>query len=422
MTSMENKVVSAILAIVRARREASVRPKVNAQADSGKLPQARIREACFSDLRSVTELKHRCGLFEDSIQTWEHLWKRNPAVGDMRSQPPIGWVLEAQDNIVGYLGNVPLLCRYGDRTLTAVVGHGMAVDVSYRALSLSLVAAFYRQQSIDLFLATTAIEAVGRMAQAFGAKALPQADYDTPLFWVLRPYPFAEAIMRMLRIKSWPARVGSILSSSAVTIDKGLRRRWPQSSPAGLVITEISVKEIGNNFHNLWIEKVNERPRLLADRSPATLRWHFEIPCDRGTTAVLCCSKNGELLGYAVIRDEGPDERNGLRTAMVADLLVKKDDVGVTKALLAAAYYHSKKTGSHILEVLGYPQSIRDVCTELHPYARKLRANPYNYKAADPVMHRMLSDATAWYACPYDGDSTLTTRLLGLRSSSKRRE
>ena len=57
----------------------------------------------------------------------------NPALGQMQFEPPMGWVLEAEGKAVGYLGNISLLYRYGDRTLTAVAGRGFAVDPAYRA-------------------------------------------------------------------------------------------------------------------------------------------------------------------------------------------------------------------------------------------------------------------------------------------------
>lgn len=414
MASIEKRIVSAILNTIRAPRDAPSAGKTDLPVPpAAAVAPARLREAFFSDFRGVAELKRRWGLFEDSIETWEHLWKQNPALAHMRSEPPIGWVLEAEGKIVGYLGNIALLCRYGDRVLTAVAGHGLAVDPPYRMLSLTLVAAFFRQKAVDLYLSTTAIEAVGRMARAFKCNPLPHVDYQTVLFWVLRPYPFAKSIMKMLGTNPRLARLGGVLAFLAISTDKLVRRRWPRKSSVDLAVTDISVREIGDSFQDLWQRKVNEEHRLLADRSAATLRWHFEIPGDRGATRVLCCSQNGELLGYAVIRDEAPDERTGLRISSIADMLVKKDEAAVIKALLVAAYGHAKSAGSHVLEVLGFPNSIRDICNQWHPYARTLRECRYHYKAADPTLHKTLSNAAAWYASPFDGDTTLTTRLSG---------
>jgi hypothetical protein len=405
---MEKRVVAAMLAAIR-EREASKAGVPDTAASS--VPPARLREAFFSDFRGVAELKRRWGLLEDSMETWEHLWRKNPALAHMRSEPPMGWVLEADGKIVGYLGNVSLLCRYGDKTLIAVVGHGLAVDLPYRALSLTLIAAFFHQKHVDLYLSTTAVEAVGKMARTFKSTVLPQADYDTVLFWVLRPYPFAKAVLSMLGLKRTIAGLGSLFASVAIAADTGLRRRWPRKTSTGLVISEVPVSDIGDNFHNLWLEKLKEKPRLLAERSPATLRWHFDIPGDPGTTRVLCCSRDGKLVGYLVIRHDALDERSGLRRSIIVDILVKEDNPEAIEALLVAAYRHAMEAGSHILEVLGFPQSVRRICAQWRPYLRTLRESRYHYKAADPILHHTLSDGAAWYATPFDGDTTLTTRL-----------
>jgi hypothetical protein len=121
---------------------------------------------------------------------------------------------------------------------------------------------------------------------------------------------------------------------------------------------------------------------------------------------VLCCRKDGELVGYAVIRTD-TDPHDGLRKSIIADTLVRQDDPEIVKALWGAAYECAKLEGSHVLEVLGFPPSTRQACSEWKPYVRKYPACPYYYKAADPVLHKQLTDGGAWYATPFDGDATL---------------
>jgi hypothetical protein len=108
----------------------------------------------------------------------------------------MGWVLESEDAIVGYHGSIPLHYHYGDRQLLAAAATDLVVEPAYRASAVALVAPLYRQQNIDLFLITTAVEVVGKMATALRVKPLPQADYDTVIFWVINavaPGPFAAA-------------------------------------------------------------------------------------------------------------------------------------------------------------------------------------------------------------------------------------
>jgi hypothetical protein len=407
MGSFQEQITAAILTMIRARRTSPSTEASDLNVHScGAIPPAKLREARFEDFDAVAELKQRWGLNADSLENWDRLWRRNPALMHGEFQRPIGWVLEAGGVVVGYLGNISLQYRYGERTLTAVAAHGFVVETAYRAVSLTLAAAFFRQKSVDLYISTTAIEAVGKMALAFESAALPQPDYGSVLFWVLQPYPFAQALMKKLNLGPTPSQIGSVLSVIAVGADKILRRRWPRRPATSFTMSEIAPKDMGYDFQALWTAKLNEGSRLFADRSPAALQWHFGIPGDRGCARVLCCHEDGELVGYAVIRTD-TDQENGLKTSIIADMLVRQDDPNIVEALWAAAYENAKRMGSHVLEVLGFPPSIRRVYSQQKPYLRKYPTCPYYYKAADPMLHKALSDGTAWYATPFDGDATL---------------
>jgi hypothetical protein len=405
---MEERVVNTILSRIRLRRRLPAHPDPHRIAHSGAARESvKLREATFSDFSGVLELKRRCGLPPDSLQNWERMWRRNPALRQVPSQRPMGWILESEGRPVGYHGNISLSYRYADRTLTAATGVGFAVDPAYRALSLSLVAAFYGQKAVDLYLTTTAIESVGKIARAFKSDPLPQADYETVLFWVLQPYHFTQAVVKKLRLSPALSRLGALAGSLLVGADKVCRRRWPRQNTTGFAFSEINPDQIGDEFQSLWMEKVNEAPRLLADRTPAVLRWHFDIPPDAGTARILCCHKDQSLVGYAAMISE-QDPASGLRRSMVADLLVKQDDPEIVSALLGAAYEHAKRMGSHVLEVLGFPAGIRKVCAQWNSYRRSYPACPFYFRAADPALHKTLLNGGAWYATPFDGDTTLS--------------
>lgn len=402
--SIQNKVTSTVLQAIRSRRRQNeISP---APASSGPAPKAVLRDASFADFEGVMALRRNSGWSTDSLENWHRVWKHNPALQRIQPDPPIGWVLEAEGRIVGYLGNIPLMYRYGEKYLAAATGSGLAVDPLYRALSVSLVAAFYRQKNLDLYLTTTAVEAVGKIARAFKSLPLPQSEYDSMLFWVLQPQSFANALMKKLQLRSSFSRAGGIVASLAVTTDRFLHRRWPSVPQSELKISEISVKEIGDEFQQLWEQKVSERPRLLADRSAATLRWHFDIPDDLGATQVLCCHRGANLVGYAIVRHTRSSDSE-IQKSLLADMLALNDDKAALSALWAAAYQGAKRAGSHVFEVLGFPAGIREVSAKWRPYVRKYPATPFFYKAADPGFSQTLSDGGAWYACPFDGDTTL---------------
>src|SRR5271155_1207969 len=407
MPSFEKRIIASILSKIRdARNGKAATNNSRTLPPAESLPAARIRKANLADCSAVTELKRRWGLIPDSCANWDKLWVRNPALQDIDPDRPMGWALDAGGTLVGYIGNISSTYFYGDQMILAVAGHGLVVDPGYRPTSVSLNAAFFRQKFADLYLGTTAIEAVDKISRIFKCDRLPQSDYDTVLFWVLRPFPFAEAIAKKLNLGPSTSYCGSALGSAAIATDKLVRRRWPRAAKSNLMVKKIQVREIADDFDELWNAKRKEGLRLLADRRAATLRWHFEIPDDRAVTEVLCCYGKGELQGYLVIRHE-PGLGDGPRRSIVCDLLIKQDRADILEALFVVAYDEAKRAGSHVCEVKGFPANIRKIFQQWNPYERKFPACPFHFKAANPEFHKTLLNEAIWYASPYDGDTTL---------------
>ena len=409
MASIETIVRNVVLEKIRSRRDSPSELDGDSAGTTPRAP-ARLREAKLSDYAAITDLKRRWGLTPDSLENWEHLWRHNPALKHMQTNRAIGWVLEAEGKVVGYLASISSLYRFGDKTLTAVIGSGFVAEPAYRALTVKLMGAFYAQKPVDLYISTTAIESTGKIACAFGCVPMPQEDYEKVLFWVLRPYPFVQTVMKKLQIKRSIIQVLSPFASLALGIDKLFRGRWPRRSATDLTVSEIKPNEIGNDFEILWNEKLSEGKRLLADRSLESLRWHYDVPGDQSKTIVLCCRKDDRLIGYLAIRDEA-GLANGLRRSLIADILVKQDDPETLKALIVAAYKHAKHAGSDVLEVLGFPAGIRRQCAQWNPYIRTFPATPFYYKGATPALHKELADGAVWYGTPFDGDTTLMPEL-----------
>jgi hypothetical protein len=107
-----------------------------------------------------------------------------------------------------------------------------------------------------------------------------------------------------------------------------------------------------------------------------------------------------------IVRHEPPDIE-GIRRSLVADLLVKESDPLILEQLFAAALSSAKKAGSDSLEIMGFPERIRQTLLQWKPYSRQYPACPFFFKARNRALHERLTDQSAWYACPYDGDATL---------------
>lgn len=412
MPSLQQEISSAILTRIRARRKTPLaKPRERLAVCSPK-----IRNATFSDFSQIARLKERAGLTSDSVANWERLWQHNPAIACGNVPRPIGWVLEADGEIVGYLGNIPLRCYFRGRWLTAVAAHAFVVEPPYRALALTLAGAFYGQKDVDLYLSTSAIESTGKLASLFRSARVPQPDYDSVFFWVLRAYPFSRATLRKFHL---PPGLSSIACSClSLVFGTSAFLRKPRRKDFGMQmgVQAMTLDAIGQDFLDLWYHKTRESSRLFADRLPDTLKWHFQIPGDRGSVIVLACRQGKRLEGYAILRTD-TNAQTGLRKSVIADMLVKNDNCEIIRLLLSACYEYAIKEGSDVLEAQGFPSQLREVFSESRPHSRRYPACPYYFKAADPELQKQLNDALAWYACPYDGDTTLIRPSYPLQKS-----
>ncbi|WP_375784304.1 hypothetical protein ACE10Z_31825 [Bradyrhizobium sp. Pha-3] len=384
------------------RRPASARAEAP-PLSGGALAPAKQREVRFADFESVARLKERGGLAKDSPENWDRLWRQNPAMAAAKSQPSMGWVLETAQGIVGYQGNIPVLYQFESRTMIAATAAGLVIEPAYRTRCIALLASFFRQRDVDLFVITHSTASVVDQSKALHARPLPRADYDKVLFWILDVRQFARVLTEKFGLGNKMETIGAFLASSALRLDT--LRRGPRAAPTSK-ITEIEVKDIGDEFEALWRRKLGEAPRLLADRSPASLKWHFTLPGSCSTVAVLCCHRFQRLAGYAVVL-HAVDHETGLRRSMLADILVEQDDPDVTEALLDAAYANAVASGGYLFEVVGLPRHIRQILMRWNPYVRSYPTDPLVYRTTNEALARALEDESTWYAGPFDGDATL---------------
>ena len=368
-----------------------------------------IRETRYSDAESIHGLLKRHALVsaELSADLWTALWRENPAFQEGPAIP-MGWILEDAGAVVGYLGNIPSRYHYRGEQLLAAAARAFAVDVAFRSQSVKLLHAFCSQQNVDLLLNTSANTAAGTMFQLCKARRIPQAGYDTALFWVIEARGFAASVLRKRGHGRAVSMIGGAVLSTGVRLDTMLRRRRPVGRAAALDIDVVDPASVDDEFDEFWRHTLAERPEtLLADRSAHALRWHFghRGAGDRRAKLVRV-RRSGRLVGYTALTIEDAADI-GLRRTRIADLIAERDDPDLIDALLRGALRQAKANGSHILELVGFPERIRSRMIAGHALARQLPAWPFWYKAMRTTLAAQLQHEDAWYGSSYDGDTSL---------------
>lgn len=399
---LETAITDRLLGLIRTRRSA---------IEEGAVPErgggkAVRRPAQLADFAGVAELKARHGLGPDSIENWERLWVRNPALRAWHEPPTIGWVLEDATRIVGFMGSIPLSYHFRGRSVRAATTHALVIEPKYRAFAPGIISSFFRQPGIDLFLNTTAVPSAAKLVLAFGARAVPQPDYGKVLFWVLNRSAFAQAVGKKLGLNAIGRTMASAFGPAAICVEAVLRSRKPKSMKSCVEIRRFGVDQIGTEFDVLWESEAATRRQLLGERSRAALRWHFSGPATTADVQVLAAYRADTLVGYAVLFSKR-DNESGLRYCSLADVFVANDEADVIAALVSAGHRMAKQAEHHLLEVIGFPQQVRRICEQGNPYSRQYPACPFYYKAPETLLNSELASAQNWYASPYDGDGSL---------------
>jgi len=372
------------------------------------MPKPVLREVLPVDYDRVVELAERNGLgAEGSKSRWDWLWKKNPATIHLPNAPA-GWVLDHGGLVCGYLGNICGIGWLNSQMIRVAAAHKFVVDPSYRGHSLRLAAAFFSQPDADLLLNTSANAAAGAAFGLCKAKHIPQPDYGNVLFWVIRPRAVLQAYLRKRGHNPWLAAVGGAILAPLAATDNLIREIYRPQLLANIDIKLLNPEQIGPEFDNLWHATVKRYPeRLLLERSAETLRWHFRSGSNiKRRVYIVTAWQKKLLLGYAVVTREDSTWLE-LNRSRISDLQVIDGNPFVIDQLLAAAHENASKTGSDTLEMIGFPQSVRQRFLAGKPHIYRLPHWPYWYKARDTKLAAAIALEGSWYGSPYDGDATL---------------
>jgi hypothetical protein len=376
-------------------------PTVHAAISSKRMkpPAVVVREACFDDYSEVADLQARYELDPGSYEEWTHLWVNNPAYRG-RDRWPIGWVLEtANKEIVGYIGNIPLVYELLGRTLLAATGRGFVVDAQYRAHSFMLLDRYFRQSGVDLHLNTTvnvqAISAYG----VFRALKVPVGEWDQSAFWITNHRGFAQSL---LRSRSVPC--ANLLSLPTALASRTRDFLLSKNLPEGCAEVKYC-SSFDGRFDAFWEALRTSSRQLLAARDRKTLEWHFKHPMLHDRVWLMTVEKNGQLEAYAIFcRDDS--RKFDLKRMRLIDFQALNGGNGLLPSLLAEALQRCRAEGIHMLEVIGFGNEKRNVLRGLIPYKRQLPSWMYFYRTKDGELVRLLKSAEVWDPCGFDGDSS----------------
>jgi len=383
-------------------------PQSLTQSAPASMPVKRVnlREARFEDYSGVIALESKFHLVPKSYEAWTHLWMENPAYRDAKDRVPIGWVLESEDGVIlGYLASIPLNYRFEGTQLLATTTRSWVVDTPYRAHSTLLLATYYQQRNVDVFLTTTVNSQAERAVSTFQTLPVPVGAWDRSLFWITHHRGFTESFLRkrgaaMAKPLSYPVSAGVFFCYQFG------RRRLAKN---GNSIRVSPCARFDDRFDSFWEAlKKKKSHLLLAVRTREVLEWHFKFALLQNTAWIYTVEGASGLSAYSVfVRQDNPE--TGLTRVRLADFQCLDD--GTAPALLAAMLHAAsdrcRQESVHMLELIGLSPGLEKEVEKLRPHRRQLPNWMYFYKVNERSLGDRLKNAAVWEPWLFDGDSSL---------------
>ena len=252
-----------------------------------------VRPIVGSDHEALNRLHRDVGWPERSPAGWRWL-EANPARQDIAA--PAGWVVaDDRDEAVAMVGNFVQRFRHGSRRLYGATGFSIIVPPSRKGASRALIRTFLKQPGLFARYTFNANARSAPLYNLFGMSPWPTETHGLKLSWVTDRLVCAQGrVLRSLLGRTsaqTAARLGEQLMNGRV-----FRQTALSLSPQVTVLRDLSD---GSPYADFWQALASE-DRLLADRSPATLRWRMADPDLTLKPMLLACVREGRIVATAM--------------------------------------------------------------------------------------------------------------------------
>jgi len=363
-----------------------------------------IREACFCDEHEVEKLSRRNGLRGPGISSsWNLIWGCNKHYSPSW---PIGWVVQHDCEIVGFIGNIPRSYSFQGRQWMAAVARGFVVDEKFRNNAVKLIASFYQQSGVDILIFSSANESSADIYRLAKASVMPQKNYDKDLFWVVSPYLFVDAVLNKYGFNKWLSSFLSGVIAPIFYVDSLIRNRWNISYPYDINIE--SLDSVSSEIDKLWSQLKTANPnRFLADRDSESIAWLLTNIKSSGYEAfIFTLRERGVVNGYAIVKQIESNTLN-LKRMIVIDLIVNGDNHEFYRALIDRIYSQAQQDKIDVVQIVGFPYIVRSALEELYPFSHNLGSQRFWYYTINNNLRGVLRKDSSWFASMFDGDSSI---------------
>lgn len=301
-----------------------------------------VRRADDRDHEAINLLHRGVGWPCRSQAGWRWL-ASNPA--RLETSAPAGWLLEtAEGEACGFTGNFVQRFHYGDTILHGATGFSIIVQPRAQGNSRKLLTAFVSQPDLFALYTFNANPLSSPLYERYRMEAWPPQTHDMKLSWRIDALACAGGRVWREIDRRAPRLIDP---SDERLLNARLHSPAVLSLPQGVsVLTDLADR---SRYSDFW-EALRGEGRMIADRSPATLRWRLSDPDLTLRPVLLAFNRGSAIRGYAmaVMSKGNPIEPPMLE---ILDLMALGDETDAIPALMQALLNNARSLGAAKLRI-----------------------------------------------------------------------
>lgn len=349
------------------------------------------------DYRAINGLHRSVGWPQRSEAGWRWL-RDNPA--QRETTAPAGWLLETADgDACGFVGNFVQRFHHESRVVHGATAFSIIVQPRAKGNSRQLLTAFTSQPGLFALYTFNANPLSSPLYERYGMQAWPNQTHALKLSWRLDTLACAGGRLWREIDRRAPRLIDP---ANERLLNPRLGSPAPlRLPPAVAVLSDLADQ---SRYGDFW-EALKAEGQLIADRSPATLRWRLSDPDMTLRPLLLAYNRGRSIRGYAmaVMSKGNPIEPPMLE---ILDIVALADEQDAIPALMQALLENARNLGAAKLRI----QTVNpELLLRLGAYADSAR-----HEGGWGHCHaRFAPDAPgvgSWSPTPFDGDYGISLR------------
>lgn len=362
-----------------------------------------VRPATFSDQSAVAHLLTGIGWPSRSQAGWEWLYKANPNRKGVPEQAPIGWVIEEDENILGYLANIHLDYSMAGKDIKAATCSNFYVQDEARSLGFKIIREFFLQKNVELLMSTTANKASAPMYKMFKAATPTDQSFQKAFFWLADSNQLIKDVCRTTKyIPSQLSICSPLLAPMLNVANKFLGHGMLDAKTFDGEVRTVEVSDIDKSFDKFW-ERLRTNSGLMVKRNAENLRWYLSDPDGISKPSLFAAYDKEGLAGFLIGSRHQP-KYNEVARYKIIDLVTRDQATSVAAALMSFACKQAAKENTGLVFVSRMGQPLCNMLEQLGPRTMTLKDDAHFIRASNPDLIADVIEPNGWQATGMDGD------------------